>query len=83
MKSQDLTRSAQNFLRGIRGSDAPEEKGKNAPTLDEIRQRASEIHIERGGHGGDMDGYLDAWLQAEHELQEKYNKSNDGRPKKK
>ena len=39
-----------------------------------------EIHIERGGiHGCD----LDDWLQAERELQEKYNKSNDGRPTKK
>ena len=77
MKSQNPTRSAQNLLRGILGSDVPEEKGKNVPTLDEIRQRASEIHIERGGHGGDLDGYLEAWLQAERELQEKYNESND------
>ena len=77
MKSQNPTRSAQNLLRGILGSDVPEEKGKNVPTLDEIRQRAFEIHIERGGHGGDMDGYLEAWLQADRELREKYNESND------
>ena len=77
MKSQDPTRSAQNLLRGIHGSDVPEEKGKNVPTLDEIRQRASEIHNERGGHAGDMDGYLEAWLQADRELRERYNKSND------
>lgn len=83
MKSQNPTRSAQNSLRGIHGSEVSEEKGKSVPTLDEIRQRAFEIHTERGGHSGDMDGYLEAWLQAERELQEKYNKSNDGRPKKK
>ena len=77
MKSQNPTRSAQNLLKGNLGSDVPEEKGKNVPTLDEIRQRASEIHIERGGHGGDMDGYLEAWLQADRELREKYNESND------
>jgi hypothetical protein len=45
------------------------ETTKNAPTPEEIRQRAFEIHIERGGiHGCD----LDDWLQAERELQEKY-----------
>lgn len=39
----------------------------NVPTPEEIRQRAYEIHIERGGiHGCD----LDDWLQAERELQE-------------
>ena len=77
MKSRSPTGSAENLLRGIPGSDVSEEKGKNLPTLDEIRQRASEIHIERGGHGGDMDGYLEAWLQADRELREKYNESND------
>jgi hypothetical protein len=36
--------------------------------------------MERGGiHGCD----LDDWLQAEGELQEKYNRINDGRQKKK
>jgi hypothetical protein len=35
----------------------------------EIRQRAFEIHVKRGGiHGCD----LDDWLQAERELQEKF-----------
>lgn len=48
------------------------ETAKNAPTPEEIRQRAFEIHIERGGiHGCD----LDDWLQAERELQEKYKNS--------
>ena len=41
------------------------------PTLDEIRRRALEIHIERGGQGYDLDEYLDEWRQAERELREK------------
>jgi hypothetical protein len=48
--------------------------------LTRIRQRAFEIHFERGGvHGCERDDYL----QEERELQEKYNKNNDGETKKK
>ncbi len=47
---------------------AEQERSKSAPTPAEIRQRAFEIHVERGGiHGCD----LDDWMQAERELQEK------------
>jgi hypothetical protein len=74
MKSPNLATEAQNMA-GIR-SGVPEETGKNGRTFAEIHQRAREIHIERGGHVCDMDNYLDEWLQAEHELQEKYNKSS-------
>ena len=43
------------------------EGGKSAPTPEEIRQRAFEMFIARGGtHGCD----LDDWFQAERELQE-------------
>lgn len=53
-------------------SVAEKEAAKDAPTPEEIRQRAFEIHIERGGiHGYD----LDDWLQAERELQKKYRSS--------
>jgi len=53
---------------------------ENGPSLAQIRERAFESDIERGGiHGCD----LDDWLLAERELQEKYNKSNDGGLKKK
>jgi pyruvate/2-oxoglutarate dehydrogenase complex dihydrolipoamide acyltransferase (E2) component len=53
---------------------------KNAPTPEEIRKRAFEIHIERGGiHGCD----LDDWLRAERELREKHNANSDVEPKKK
>ena len=65
---------------GIRRSDFAEERDKNEPPLREIRQRAFEIHIERGGiHGCD----LDDWVQAERELKEKHHQSNAEGPKSK
>jgi hypothetical protein len=80
MKLQDPLTKAQTMSTSIRRSNVTEESRNNGPSLAEIRERAFEIHIERGGiHGCD----LDDWLQAERELQEKYDKSNDGRPKKK
>ena len=77
MSPQNLAANAQNTLPRSVGSDIPQGKGKNVPTLDEIHRRALEIHIERGGRGYDLDEYLEEWLQAERELQEKYNRSND------
>jgi DUF2934 family protein len=80
MKLQDPLTNAQTMSRSIRRSNVAEESRNNGPSLAEIRERAFEIHIERGGiHGCD----LDDWLQAERELQEKLNKSNDRGPKKK
>jgi hypothetical protein len=80
MKSQNLNTNNQNTPSIIVRSEVVQEKGQDGPTLAEIRQRAFEIHIERGGiHGCD----LDDWLQAERELQGKYNKINYGRQKKK
>jgi Protein of unknown function (DUF2934) len=59
-------------------SVAKEQSTKKAPTPEEIRKRAFEIHIERGGiHGCD----LDDWMEAERELQEKYNGISDVDPK--
>jgi hypothetical protein len=53
-------------------SDTAEQAIKKGPSPEEIRQRAFEIHIERGGiHGCD----LDDWWQAERELQQKYKNS--------
>ena len=41
----------------------------NAPSLEEIRLRAYELHVEKGcAHGRD----LDDWLQAERELAAKH-----------
>jgi len=80
MKLQDPLTNAQTMSRSILQSNVAEESRNNGPSLAEIRERAFEIHIERGGiHGCD----LDDWLQAERELQGKRNKSNDGGPKKK
>jgi Protein of unknown function (DUF2934) len=59
-------------------SVAKEQSTKKAPTPEEIRKRAFEIHIERGGiHGCD----LDDWMEAERELQKKYNGISDVEPK--
>jgi Protein of unknown function (DUF2934) len=80
MKSQGLETNTENTPSIIFRPDVPEEKVQNGPTLAEIRRRAFEIHVERGGiHGCD----LDDWRQAERELREKYIESNDGRQKKK
>jgi hypothetical protein len=43
-----------------------------SPGLEEIRLRAYEIHLERGGFPGNE---LDDWLQAERELQHATAKS--------
>jgi hypothetical protein len=54
-------------------SDNAKRGSRSSPSPEEIRQRAFETYMERGGiHGCD----LDDWLQAERELQEKYNKSS-------
>ena len=80
MRLQDPITSAQTMSRSILRLNVAEGSRDNGPSLAEIRERAFDIHIERGGiHGCD----LDDWLQAERELQEKLNKSNDGGPKKK
>ena len=77
MQSPNLATKAQNTPVGIR-SGVSEETGKNGPSFAEIHERAREIHIERGVHVCDMDSYLDEWLWAEHELQEKYNQGSCG-----
>ena len=47
-------------------SSTEEQLRNDVPSPEEIRRRAFEIHIERGGiHGCD----LDDWMQAERELQ--------------
>ena len=80
MKSRNLATNDQNTPRSILEPDVAEEGRKSGPSPAEIRQRAFEIHIERGGiHGCD----LDDWLQAQCERQEKYTKSNDGGSKRK
>ena len=76
MKLRNQATNDQNTRPSRFRSDVSEERGKNVPTLDEIRRRALEIHIEHGGHGYDLDEYLDEWLQAERELREKHPKGS-------
>jgi hypothetical protein len=69
MKSRNLITNPGNTRGSVVPPQITEEGQKNGPSSAEIRQRAFEIHIERGGiHGCD----LDDWMQAERELQEKY-----------
>jgi hypothetical protein len=75
VKSRNLATNDQNMKTSNR-SDDPEERDQNGPSLAEIRQRALEIHVERGGDGCDLENYLDDWVQAESELQEEYNASS-------
>ena len=72
-KSPNAAKNAKDLPTRIAVSGDAEANSRKMPTLDEVRQRAAEIHNERGGHAGDIDGYLDAWLQADCELREKYN----------
>ena len=79
MKSRNAFTSTEGMPKIGFQSDIEEEEEKNSrPSLAEIRKRAFEIYIERGGiHGCD----LDDWLQAERELQEKYRNSEKGAKK--
>ena len=75
MKGRNANTNPENAPRVVLQTDIAEERSKNAPSLHEVRKRAFEIHIERGGiHGCD----LDDWLQAERELQERYRVDEDG-----
>ena len=58
---------------------APQREAVNtsadSPRFEEIRIRAYEIYIERGGQTGHD---LDDWLQAERELEPKVRRANAG-----
>ena len=75
MNPRDGAIQAQNMPREI-PSEVLEETGENRPSLAEIRQRALEIHAERGGDASNQENYLEDWLKAEGELREKYHKSS-------
>ena len=53
--------------------EAVNTSGVDSPRIEEIRIRAYEIYMERGGHPG-YD--LDDWLQAERELEPKARSAN-------
>jgi hypothetical protein len=81
MKSRNLITNPGNTRGNVVPQEVPEEEQKNGQSPAEIRQRAFEIHIERGGiHGCDPDD----WLQAERELQQKYKNEvqNNGKDSK-
>lgn len=69
MKSKSVAAGAENSRRDVSKSEANRPKRSNVPSIEEIQQRAYEIHIERGGtHGQDVDD----WLKAGQELADKY-----------
>jgi Protein of unknown function (DUF2934) len=69
MKSQNLITNPWNTGGSVAPPEFPEAGRKNEPSPAEIRKRAFQIHVERGGiHGCD----LNDWLEAERELQQKY-----------
>ena len=75
MKSRKSVANVGNISKIAPQSDITEEAAKDEPSPEEIRQRAFEIHIERGGiHGCD----LEDWLEAERELQDKYRHCEGG-----
>jgi hypothetical protein len=69
MKSKTITAEVNDRERGIVESEQKPLERTSGPSVDEIRQRAYELHLERGCvHGRDQDD----WLQAERDLAEKY-----------
>jgi hypothetical protein len=65
MKSNSVAAGVENSGRDVSKSEANRPQLSNVPSIEEIQQRAYEIHIERGGtHGQDEDD----WLKAEREL---------------
>lgn len=68
MKAKAVAAGTENIEREVAESETTQPQFANAPTQEEIRQRAYGLHLERGCvHGCD----LDDWLNAERELKEK------------
>lgn len=76
MKSKNRVANARRNDENVSCSSSSAERiDKKGPTPGEIRRRAYEIYVERGG----PDGFdLDDWLQAERELSANH-KSNETR----
>jgi hypothetical protein len=75
MKATAATAGTENEKHQTHETLEPEQRHPQlagTPSVEEIRQRAYEIHLERGGvHGWDQDD----WLQAERDLAQKYSAS--------
>lgn len=71
MTSRNLVANAESNHQNPSGSSRSAEPiDKKRPTSEEIRRRAHEIYLERGGTDGSD---LDDWLQAERELRANHN----------
>jgi hypothetical protein len=69
MSLKTVTSSVEDKKHEAIGSEQRQPQFVGAPKVEEIRQRAYEIHLERGGaHGWDQDD----WLQAEQDLTRRY-----------
>jgi hypothetical protein len=69
MKSKTVAAGAENIEHEMAESGQTQPELAGGPSLEEIRHRAYEMHLERGClHGWDQDD----WLQAERELLERY-----------
>jgi hypothetical protein len=66
MELKKKKNEAVEYHAGPAQSHAEDISANHAPDLEEIRLRAYEIHLERGGRPGNE---LEDWLQAERELQ--------------
>ena len=70
MKSKAVTAVMEDGQQAAIQSGSAQTWLASAPTPEEIRQRAYELHVERGCvHGRDQDD----WLRAEQELMEKHH----------
>ncbi len=63
------TATAKKQSTGPEVAQTQEARAENAPSREEVQQRAYEIHLERGGARGQD---VDDWLQTERELQAKH-----------
>jgi hypothetical protein len=69
MRSRTLSAGVEDEKHDTNEPEQRQPQLAGAPSVEDIRQRAYEIHIERGGvHGWDQDD----WLQAERDLAKKY-----------
>jgi hypothetical protein len=77
MKPRDKRNETFELHTGQIQSHAEDTSADRTPSHDEIRLRAYEIHLERGGLLGNE---LDDWLQAERELARPAPRKPDGFP---
>jgi hypothetical protein len=69
MSLKTMTTSVEDKRHEAIESEGRQPQFVGAPRVEDIRQRAYEIHLERGGeHGWDQDD----WLQAERDLTRRY-----------